>query len=292
MSEHAPVPSPRSPPCQRPASRTEPLVSVRHLCKTFGNPAGWLSRSDTQVRAVDDVSFDIMPGETLGIVGESGSGKSTTGRLIMRLLEPTAGSVTLGGQELTGLTHAQMQPHRRAMGIVFQDPFSSLNPRMRIDELVAEPLVIHGIGNAHERSGRVAAMIDKVGLPRAFLRRHPHELSGGQRQRVGVARALILQPRFVVCDEAVSALDVSIQAQIINLLDDLQKDMGLTYLFISHNLAVVRHIADRVAVMRRGKLVEVGETREVFRSPQHEYTQALLAAIPDPRRRKPAVRMA
>lgn len=267
-------------------SSVAPLISVRNLCKTFGKPATWHSRGETQVRAVDDVSFDVMPGETLGIVGESGSGKSTTGRLIMRLLEPTAGSVVLDGQELTKLSHAQMLPHRRAMSIVFQDPFSSLNPRMRIDELVAEPLVIHGIGTARERESRVAALIDQVGLPRAFLRRHPHELSGGQRQRVGVARALILRPRFVVCDEAVSALDVSIQAQIINLLDDLQKEMGLTYLFISHNLAVVRHIADRVAVMRRGQVVEVGETRDVFRSPQHEYTTALLAAIPDPRNRK------
>ncbi|MDB5847456.1 MAG: peptide transporter ATP-binding protein, partial [Rhodoferax sp.] len=166
------------------AAPAVPLISVRHLSKTFGKPPGWLSRGDTQVRAVDDVSFDILPGETLGIVGESGSGKSTTGRLIMRLLEPTSGSVTLGGAELTGLSHAQMQPHRRSMGIVFQDPFSSLNPRMRIDELVAEPLVIHGVGNARERAARVGAMVDKVGLPASFLRRHPHELSGGQRQRV------------------------------------------------------------------------------------------------------------
>jgi peptide/nickel transport system ATP-binding protein len=181
------------------------------------------------------------------------------------------------------LRHAEMQPHRRAMSIVFQDPFSSLNPRMTIAEIVGEPLAIHRCGSPSGRTARIAAMVDKVGLPSSFLRRHPHELSGGQRQRVGVARALVLQPRFVVCDEAVSALDVSIQAQIINLLDDLQKEMGLTYLFISHNLAVVRHIADRVAVMRRGKIVEMGETREVFRSPRHEYTQALLQAIPDAR---------
>jgi ABC-type glutathione transport system ATPase component len=264
--------------------RQEPLIAVRNLSKTFGEARGWLSGgSGPLVRAVDDVSFDILPGETLGIVGESGSGKSTTGRLIMRLLEPTTGSIMLEGTELTGLRHTEMQPHRRAMSIVFQDPFSSLNPRMTIAEIVGEPLAIHRAGNARGRMARIAAMVDKVGLPSAFLRRHPHELSGGQRQRVGVARALILQPRFVVCDEAVSALDVSIQAQIINLLDDLQKEMGLTYLFISHNLAVVRHIADRIAVMRRGKIVEMGETREVFRSPRHEYTQALLQAIPDAR---------
>ncbi|MBN8749745.1 Glutathione import ATP-binding protein GsiA [Xylophilus ampelinus] len=260
-----------------------PLISVRKLCKTFGDAGGWLSRGGNVVKAVDDVSFDIFAGETLGIVGESGSGKSTTGRLIMRLIEPTGGSVHMGGHDLTHLGHTRMRAYRKAMGIVFQDPFSSLNPRMRIDEIVSEPLAIHGIGAHRERAARVAAMVDRVGLPAAFLKRHPHELSGGQRQRVGIARALILQPRFIVCDEAVSALDVSIQAQIINLLDDLQREMALTYLFISHNLAVVRHIADRVAVMRRGRVVEIGDTQSVFRAPQHEYTQSLLAAIPDPR---------
>jgi oligopeptide/dipeptide ABC transporter ATP-binding protein len=273
-------------------STPAPLLSVRDLKKHFAARKALFSREPAQVvRAVDGVSFDVAAGETLGIVGESGCGKSTTGKLLIRLIEATSGSVLLDGVDLLGLDRKQMQLRRRDLGIVFQDPYASLNPRMSIGDIIAEPLHIHGLLSGPERRARVAALMDKVGLPQAYLARHPHELSGGQRQRIGIARAFVLNPRFVICDEAVSALDVSIQAQIINLLDDLQREMGLTYLFISHNLAVVRHIADRVAVMYLGRIVEIAPTRELYRAPKHPYTQALLSAIPDPKRSGPSTRV-
>ena len=257
-----------------------PLVEVRGLSKIF--PMRGHFRTHGQVRAVDGVDFDIYQGETLGIVGESGCGKSTTGRLLLRLIEPTSGSVRFRGDDLARLDGDGLRARRRDMQIIFQDPVGSLNPRMTVGEIIAEPLVIHGIGSAAERSARVDELLRRVGLTPAHGRRYPHEFSGGQRQRIGIARALALSPKFIVCDEPVSALDVSIQAQVINLMQDLQKELGLTYLFISHNLSVIRQIADRVAVMYLGRIVEIATSEQLFANPQHPYTRALLSAVPTP----------
>jgi oligopeptide/dipeptide ABC transporter ATP-binding protein len=259
------------------------LVRVRHLVKHFP-----VENSNDVVRAVDDVSFDIFAGETLGLVGESGCGKSTVGRCLLRLYEPTSGDVFFEGQNIVGLPNNQMQILRREMQIIFQDPYASLNPRLSILSTVSEPLKIHGIGNKTEREERVADLLKKVGLDPAYMFRYPHEFSGGQRQRIGIARALALNPKLIIADEPVSALDVSIQAQVVNLLQDLQSEFGLTYLFISHGLAVVEHISKRVAVMYLGKIVEISEGRELYDNPLHPYTRALLSAIPvpDPKKKR------
>jgi oligopeptide/dipeptide ABC transporter ATP-binding protein len=257
------------------------LVKVRHLVKHFP-----VENSGDVVRAVDDVSFDIFAGETLGLVGESGCGKSTVGRCLLRLYEPTSGDVFFEGQNIVGLPNNQMQTLRREMQIIFQDPYASLNPRLSILSTVSEPLKIHGIGNKIERQERVADLLKKVGLDPAYMYRYPHEFSGGQRQRIGIARALALNPKLIIADEPVSALDVSVQAQVVNLLQDLQTEFGLTYLFISHGLAVVEHISRRVAVMYLGKIVEISEGRELYDNPLHPYTRALLSAIPIPNPKK------
>ncbi len=257
-----------------------PLIEARGLRKYFARPRPFLAKVPPPLRAVDGVDLQIAAGETLGLVGESGCGKSTTGRLLLRLIEPSCGAILHHGQDITTLDAAGMRAKRRAMQIVFQDPYGSLNPRMRVNDIITEPLVIHGVGNAAARATRVRELLDLVSLPESALGRYPHEFSGGQRQRIGIARALALQPEFIVADEAVSALDVSVQAQVINLMRQLQRDLKLTYLFISHNLAVVRNISDRVAVMYLGRIVEVAPAQQVFTQPRHPYTQALLAALP------------
>jgi len=259
-----------------------PLLEVHDLKKHFPIKTGILKRTTGQVYAVDGVSFAIEEGETLGLVGESGCGKSTTGRVVLRLLPATAGSVTFAGVDVIRAPRAQIQRLRRDMQIVFQDPYASLNPRMRVKNIIAEPLRIHGIGTEAERKRRVGELLETVGLTAEHAERYPHEFSGGQRQRIGLARALALNPRLIVCDEPVSALDVSIQAQMINLLEDLQKDLKLTYLFIAHDLSVVKHISDRVAVMYLGKIVEVADSALIYAQPQHPYTEALLSAVPIP----------
>jgi len=257
----------------------KPLVEVSHLVKDFVRGSG-LFRTGTAVRAVDDVSFTIDEGETVGLVGESGSGKTTTGRCILRLVEPTSGTIRFRGDDVLSLSRQRMRETRRHMQIVFQDPYSSLNPRMRAGQIVEEPLIIHRLGDRAARRARVADLFRMVGLDPAHLARRPHEFSGGQRQRIGLARALALNPSFLVLDEPVSALDVSVQAQVINLLMDLQQQLKLTYLFIAHDLRLVEHICNRVAVMYLGKIVEVGPTGALFDAPQHPYTRALLSAIP------------
>jgi oligopeptide/dipeptide ABC transporter ATP-binding protein len=258
-----------------------PLVSAIGLAKHYALSGGaFLRRQTIAVRAVDGVALDIMPGETLGLVGESGCGKSTLGRTLIRLIEPTGGTIAFDGADITALGAKAMRPKRRAMQIIFQDPYGALNPRMSVEDIIMEPLVIHGAKADAGTRALVADMLRLVGLPQRAASRFPHEFSGGQRQRVGIARALALKPRFVVCDEPVSALDVSVQAQIVNLLQDLQAELGLTYLFIAHDLSVVKHISDRVAVMYLGKIVEIAEKRAIYARPQHPYTQALIAAVP------------
>lgn len=259
------------------------IVKVRNLVKYFP-----VESSDDVVRAVDDVTFDIFAGETLGLVGESGCGKSTVGRCLLRLYEPTSGEVWFENQDITTIGHKEMQTLRREMQIIFQDPYASLNPRLNILSIVGEPLKIHGIGDKNERKARVADLLQKVGLDPNYMYRYPHEFSGGQRQRLGIARALALNPKLIICDEPVSALDVSVQAQVVNLLQDLQAEFGLTYLFISHGLAVVEHISQRVAVMYLGKIVEIAEAKDLYELPLHPYTKALLSAIPisDPKQKR------
>ena len=256
-----------------------PLVDVKHLVKDFAGRGGLFTRG-APVRAVDDVSFSIGAGETLGLVGESGSGKTTTGRCMLRLIEPTSGEVRYQDTNVLALGARELRQARRHLQIVFQDPYSSLNPRMRAGEIVREPLTIHKIGTKDERAARVRQLFEMVGLDPADAQKFPHEFSGGQRQRIGVARAIALEPSFVICDEPVSALDVSVQAQVVNLLLDLQQRLGLTYLFIAHDLRLVRQICDRVAVMYRGRLVEVAPAEQLFAAPVHPYTKALLSAIP------------
>ena len=265
------------------------LLEVTDLTKHFPVKSGVLVEHTVgHVKAVDGVSFEIREGETLGLVGESGSGKSTTGYCILQLLKPTSGSVRFMGQELTELGREDVRKMRREMQIVFQDPYSSLDPRMTVGDIVAEPLQVHGVGSRRTRRDTVRQLLDVVGFNPNFTNRYPHEFSGGQRQRIGIARALALNPKLIVCDEPVSALDVSIQAQILNLLKDLQRDFGLTYLFIAHDLAVVRTMSDWIAVMNRGKLVEIGPAEQVYTNAQDAYTKALLAAVPvpDPRAMK------
>ncbi len=255
-----------------------PLLEAHGLTKNFAARSTF--GTGGTVRAVDDLSLTIRRGETFALVGESGCGKSTTGRLLLRLIEPTAGTILYDGVDLASLPADQLRARRREMQIVFQDPFGSLNPRMSVGEIIAEPLIVHGVGDKARRRARVAELLGLVGLAPEHAERYPHEFSGGQRQRIGIARALALEPKFVVCDEPVSALDVSIQAQIINLMQELQRRLNLTYLFISHNLAVVRQIADRVGVMYLGRIVEIASTEQLFANPRHPYTKALLSAVP------------
>jgi ABC-type glutathione transport system ATPase component len=269
-----------------------PLLEIRNLTKIYSQGESAFSgsrRSRSEVRAVDDVSLEIEPGETLGLVGESGSGKTTLGRLILRLIEPTSGSIRFEGRDLLGAGRGEMRRLRRDLQIIFQDPFASLDPRFRVEDIIAEPLIIHqnsqGNGNAKDDTrdirGRVRELLRAVGLDESILNRFPHEFSGGQRQRIGIARALALRPKFIVADEPVSALDVSVGAQIVNLLAQLQRDFGLTYLFISHSMPVVRYLSTRIAVMYRGKIVELGPAEQITQRPQHPYTRSLIEATPE-----------
>jgi peptide/nickel transport system ATP-binding protein len=267
---------------------SEPLLEVRDLVKHYPIRRGLFGREHGQLRAVDGVSFDLRQGEVLGLVGESGCGKTTTGRCILRLIEPTSGTVRFGGQDITRLSRHDLRPLRRRMQVIFQDPYSSLNPRLTVGSMLGEALAIHGLARGAKARTRVAELLELVGLSPDHARRYPHEFSGGQRQRIGVARALAVEPQLIVADEPVSALDVSIQAQIVNLLQELQRRMGLTYLFVAHDLSVVEHISDRVAVMVLGRIVELAEAEALYRAPRHPYTLSLLSAIPvpDPERRR------
>jgi peptide/nickel transport system ATP-binding protein/oligopeptide transport system ATP-binding protein len=264
------------------APLTRPLVEVRDLVKHFPVRGGILQRTIAQVQAVDGVSFEVRRGETLGLVGESGCGKTTVGRLVLRLIEPTSGTITFDGVNVTSIKGAALKPYRRRMQIIFQDPYASLDPRTPISDSIGEGLRIHGLGTEAERRAKVRKMMDMVGLQSYHARRYPHEFSGGQRQRIGIARALVLEPDLIVCDEPVSALDVSIQAQVLNLLKQLQRELGLTYVFIAHNLGVVEHISDRVAVMYLGRIAEMADRRDLFEHQEHPYTVALMSAIPVP----------
>ncbi|EOS58567.1 ABC transporter ATP-binding protein [Paenibacillus barengoltzii] len=261
---------------------SEPLLQVEHLKKYYPLGGGWFGKSQQFVKAVDDISFTVHRGETFGLVGESGCGKSTTGRSLLRLIEPTGGKVIFEGEDITALSPEALRRKRKDMQIVFQDPFSSLDPRHTVQRILEEPLIVHGAGNAKERKQMIDRLIDVVGLTQSHLQRYPHQFSGGQRQRIGIARALSLQPKLIVADEPVSALDVSIQSQVVNLLQDLQEEFGLTYIFIAHDLSVVKHICDRVAVMYLGRIVEIADKNKLYSSPQHPYTQALLSAVPQP----------
>ncbi len=261
----------------------EVILEVRNLVKHFQVGGGFLSGAPAVVKAVDGVSFSIRRGETLGLVGESGCGKTTTGRCVLQLERPTSGQVLFEGRDLTALSEAELRPVRRRIQVIFQDPYSSLNPRMTVGQMISEPLSVHRIvPDRASRAARVQELLRQAGLLPAMAHRYPHELSGGQRQRVGIARALAMEPSLIICDEPVSALDVSIQAQIINLLEDLQAELGLTYLFVAHDLSVVRHISDRVAVMYLGKIVEITDRKSLYEDPQHPYTRALLSAVPIP----------
>ncbi len=265
----------------------KPLLEVKGLKTYFPIRTGLLQRVTDHFKAVDDVSFSIGEGETLGLVGESGCGKTTVGRTLLRLVQATAGTVTFEGRDVFAASGSELQQLRRNMQIVFQDPAGSLNPRMRIASIVGEPLIIHGlVTDKSELRERVESLLERCGMPRAAADRYPHEFSGGQRQRIGIARALALEPKFIVCDEPTSALDVSIQAQVINLLMDLQEEFGLSYLFISHDMAVIQHVCKRIAVMYKGKIVEEGSREDIIKNPQHKYTQSLLSAVPEPNPRK------
>lgn len=261
---------------------TQDLLEVKNLKKYYPINGGLLGKEIGQVKAVDDISFTVKKGETLGLVGESGCGKSTTGRSILRLIEPTDGQVMFNGKDVTAMSKEELRKIRRDMQIVFQDPFASLNPRHTVERILEEPMIVHGMGNAKERKERVQYLLEVVGLSAYHAKRYPHQFSGGQRQRIGIARALAVNPKLIVADEPVSALDVSIQSQVLNLLQDLQKEFDLTYIFIAHDLSVVKHISDRVGVMYLGRVVELAGKDELYNNPKHPYTQALLSAVPIP----------
>jgi oligopeptide/dipeptide ABC transporter ATP-binding protein len=271
---------------------SEKLLEVKSLRKYFPTHQGLLGRAGPPVRAVEDVSFTLARGRTLGLVGESGCGKSTTGRLVLRLIEPDAGEIRFEGRDLRALSPAELRPLRRDMQLVFQDPYGSLNPRLAIGEIIAEALIVHGLGDRGERHDRIASVLRRVGIRPELMRRYPHEFSGGQRQRIGIARALVLQPKLIVADEPVSALDVSIQAQVMNLMVEIQQEFGLAYLVVAHDLAVVEHLSDDVAVMYLGRIVELASDRDLYAQPLHPYTEHLIASVPTlepgaPRRRRP-----
>lgn len=268
-------------------NKQEPLIVVENLKKHFSKGGGFLGGKLKVTKAVDDVSFSINRGETLGIVGESGCGKSTTGRSIIRLYQPTSGKIIFNGTDITNLSERQMLPYRREMQMIFQDPYASLNSRMTVSDIIGESLIIHKlVSSAAERNEKIGDLLNTVGLKPEHASRYPHEFSGGQRQRIGIARALAVKPKLIICDEPISALDVSIQAQVVNMLEDLQEKYGLTYLFIAHDLSMVKHISTKIGVMYLGKLVEEGYADDIYRNPQHPYTKALLSAIPTPNPRK------